>query len=213
MRKRIGLSMAAGLMAAVMTMPGAGAAETIEVPDYWSFPDVNNELAVFVNQSRANYCTADVVAFEEAILVWFESGMAGPPPDEPDFPPGLELVTLHFNINDKGALVGQINEHGLYLEVWRLDSPENRPFIGPCTDTDDDATMLGTGTTSYKAHDNDFFGSGTRGNTFGDQGEGNISGSEGSFSYKWKFHFNNRCYAPMDGPPVCLLDRGTLKAK
>lgn len=75
-------------------------------------------------------------------------------------------------------------------------------------------SVPGFGVTSYKAQDNDAFGSGTRGNSFGHQGKASLTDTDGNdWSYKWKFHINDRCYAPADGPPACLENPGTLTAK
>jgi hypothetical protein len=215
MRKRIPTALLIGALAAMMALgTTAGASEKVEVPEYFSFPDFGNELAVFVNISRDELCTDEVVAFENAIAAWLEGGMVDPFPDEPTFSDGRELVQLSSVLTKKGALVGQVNEQDLYIEVWSQDSPEDRPLVGPCTDTDDGGSLFATGRTSYHANDNDFFGSGTRGNSFGDRGKANLVDADGNeYNYSWRFHTNSKCYAPDDGPPACLSDVGTLTAK
>ena len=213
MRSRISTVMIIGVLAALMTLgTTAGASEKVEVPEFFSFPDQGSELAVFINISRDEVCTDDQVAFEEAIIDWLEGGMVGPPPDEPaTSPEGRELVTLQFNAVKSGALIGQISEKDLYIELWELDSLDNRPFVGPCTDTDDDGGLFATGTSTYRANDNDFFGSGSRGNSFGDRGRADVEDADGNeYVYSWMFHLNSNCYAPGDGPPACLRDVGSL---
>jgi len=91
-----------------------------------------------------------------------------------------------------------------------VDDPP-RPFIGPCLDTDDDGAFLASGTTSYHANDNDLFGTGTRGNSFGNRGSASLTGADGTpYTYSWRFHVNSECYTPEGGPPACLMDVGTL---
>jgi hypothetical protein len=188
--------------------------ERFEEPFTPNFPDLENDLAVFVNITRDAYCTDDVVAFEEAVIAWIEGGMVDPFPDEPEFPPGFDGIDVQLKETGKGALVAHANADDLVIELWTLDSPENRPFVGPCTDTDDDAEFFARGTTSFKSNDNDLFGSGTRGNAFGDQGRAEVMDGAGNYyDYSWKFHLNSRCYAPEDGPPACLIEAASLEAK
>lgn len=215
MRRRISVALFAGLMVGVMAIPaGVSAAETVDLPLTFEFPDLENELVAFINTDRASYCTPEVIAFEYAIFDWLIGGMVGPPPPEPVFPDGDELVTVRFKETGKGALVIHIDEDDLAMELWAMDSPENRPFVGPCTDTDDDGAFFASGTTSFKNNDNDLFGSGSRGNAFGRRGTASVTDADGTeYSYTWRFHLNSRCYTPEDGPPACLIDTAKLVAE
>lgn len=86
--------------------------------------------------------------------------------------------------------------------------------MGPCTDTDDDAWPLVSGTASWQGNDHDFLRSGTRGNASGHWGCAELSDDAGNeYSYSWRFHVNDRCHAPEDGPPSCLIERATLEMK
>jgi hypothetical protein len=177
-------------------------------------PTSKNEFAVFINIDRATRCPQEQVDYEHAFLAWLEAGEIGEPPPQPVVAPGRDLVSVKAQETGQGALVGHITGNDLYIEVWHLDSPGNRPLVGPCTDTDDDASFFASGTTSYKSIDNDVFFSGTRSNSFGDQGRADLTAGNGDeYSYQWKFHLNSSCYAPMDGPPSCLILHRSLTAK
>ena len=68
--------------------------------------------------------------------------------------------------------------------------------------------LIGSGTARFMANDNDLFGSGTRGNAFGNRGVANSWTTAGNrFRYSWLFHVNSRCHAPEDGAPACLVDQ------
>ncbi len=213
MRRRISVALFAGLMMGVMAVPaGAAPPEKLELPLTFGWPDLGNEVAVFINYDRDTYCDEVGFEYENALLAWLEGGMSEPPPPPPEYP-GDELVSVLLKETGQGALVGQINEKSLGIEIWTLDSPENRPLVGPCTDTDDDGAFLASGTTSYHANGNDLFGSETRGNAFGDRGTASLTDADGNpYTYSWRFHVNSRCYTPEDGPPACLVDVGTLTA-
>ena len=61
-------------------------------------------------------------------------------------------------------------------------------------------------------NDNDLFGSGTRGNAFGNRGMVNIVDEDGNrLRYSWRFHVNSRCHAPEDGQPACLIEGSSLR--
>ena len=217
MRKRLmaglGSLALAGAMIVGSTIPAAAADHREQVPFSIQFPDLVNELAVFVNSDRASYCTKEVVAFEEAIFDWIMGGFQGPPPAEPEFPMGFDPIMVQEKETGKGAIVALAKGSGLVIELWELDEEADRPFVGPCLDTDDKLTRVARGKTSLRGNDNDLFGSDTRGNAFGDQGKATLSGNGDRYRYSWKFHINSRCYAPEDGPPRCLIDRAKLQKR
>lgn len=202
-------------LAVTLAIPAAaGPPDRFEVPFTPNFPDFEQEFAVFVNIDRAGYCTPEVVAWENAVIAWLEGGMVDPPPPEPEFPEGFDPISVQEKVTGQGAVVGHANGSDLTIELWNFDSEENRPLVGPCTDTDDDGSFFASGTTSYKGNDNDLFGSDTRGNAFGDQGKADVTDGEGNdYRYSWKFHINSKCYAPEDGPPACLIQRSKLQAR
>jgi hypothetical protein len=209
--RRVLIVVLAGLLAGAMAAPaGAAPPHRFDFPLEVNFPDFENGVVVFVNSSRATYCTDEVVAFEETLVAFFNG--EGPPPEEPPipesptgFPLGLEPITVQLKETRQGAQVFHVNEEDLYIEIWEIDNDPG--FVGPCLDTDGTEAALASGTTTYQRQDNDLFGSGTRGNSFGDRGQAVL---DGGGSYEWRFHLNNRCYAPEGGPPTCLLEVGNL---
>ena len=67
----------------MMAAPAAASPpERFEEPFTPNFPDLENDLAVFVNIDRDSYCTEEVVAFEVAIVAWIAGGMMDPFPEE-----------------------------------------------------------------------------------------------------------------------------------
>jgi hypothetical protein len=201
------------MLAATVALPAVAADHREQVRFTPSFPDLVNELAVFINTDRATYCTTEVVAFEEDLVDWINGGFQGPPPAEPAFPEGFDTITVQQKETGKGAIVALAKGSGLVIELWELDAEADRPFVGPCLDTDDKLNRVARGTTTFRGNDNDLEGSGTRGNAFGDQGNANVSANGDRYRYSWKFHLNDRCYAPEDGPPACLIDRAKLQKR
>jgi hypothetical protein len=186
-----------------------------------SFPDVERGLVILVNTTRDQYCTPDVVAWELAVAqwiidweAWFEGGQVGPEPPFPDDPPGgfpAGNDPLHVQLKEtgQGALVLHLKAQDLDAEIWPM--VDNPPLIGACTDTDPSDTPL-VGTADVLGNDNDLEASGTRGNSFGDQGTIRGRDSDGDpFRYSWRFHVNDQCYAPDDGPPACLIEQSSFQ--
>lgn len=205
-----------GLFAAgLLAMSGAATAlaappARFSEPILLLFPDTNLRLVVLINIDRASICTPEQVAWEEAFLDWLEGGEVGDPPEGPADPEGFDLVSFQELETGPGAVVQLFKASGLYVEIWEMDA--DAPLVGPCTDTDDAMHLIGSGTAAFIGNDNDLFGSGTRGNAFGDRGVANVEDDEGNrFRYSWLFHINSRCHAPEDGPPSCLIERSSLR--
>lgn len=212
-KKRLILGLVAGSLMAAMAVPATAAPPVKEqVPFTIQYLDQQNGLVMFMNTTRAQYCTQAVVDFENAIADWIDDGMVDPFPPEPTFPDGIKDISTQSKVTGKGAIVGQAKGSGLVAELWDLE--DNPPLIGPCTDTDDGEGLFADGTGSFHGKDNDFDGTGTRGNAFGDQGRATVTDDGGnSYQYSWLFRINDRCYAPEDGPPACLMDTATLRAR
>lgn len=212
MRRRV-ISLCA---AAVLAISAAGTAlagppERFTAPLLFLFPDTNLGLVVLINIDRETICSPEQVAWEEAFIAWLDGGEVGDPPEPPVDPDGFDPVAFQEIETGQGAVVQLFNASGLYVEIWELDA--DAPLVGPCTDTDDAMHLIGSGTAGFIVNDNDLFGSGTRGNAFGDRGIANIEDDDGnSFRYSWLFHVNSKCYAPDDGPPACLIERSSLQA-
>jgi hypothetical protein len=207
-----------GLAAAAVLAIGAAAPALAAPPVRFTepipflFPDLENGLVVLVNMDRETYCTPEEVAWEEAFLAWLEGGEVGDPPEPPAEPDGFAPVAIQQKETRKGAVVERFRGSRLVIEIWELDA--DAPLIGPCTDTDDALHLIGSGTATFMGNDNDLFGSGTRGNAFGNRGMATIVDDDGNrFRYSWWFHVNSRCHAPDDGPPACLLEGSRLQAR
>jgi len=187
----------------------AGPPARFTEPVLFLFPDEALGLVVLINTDRETYCTAEQVAWEEAFLAWIEGGEVGDPPEPPAEPEGFDLVSFQDVETGKGAIVSKFRGSGLYVEIWELDA--DAALVGPCTDTDDALHLIGSGTARFIGNDNDLFGSGTRGNAFGDRGIATLVDDDGDrLRYSWKFHVNSRCHGP-EGFPACLLEGSSLQ--
>ena len=213
MRSRIVSLCAAAMFVVASAVPAAAAPpDRFTEPILFLFPDTTFGLVVLINTDRETFCTAEQVAFEEAFLAWLEGGEVGDPPVGPVEPEGFDPVAFQAKETGQGAIVQSFKASGLAVEIWELDA--DAPLIGPCTDTDDANHLIGSGTASFIANDNDLFGSGTRGNAFGDRGFADIEDDEGNaFRYSWIFHVNSECLAPDDGPPACLIEDSSLQPR
>ena len=202
------------LVLAASVLPAtAGPPERFEEYLTVSFPDLEHEVAVFVNTTRAAECTPDRVAAEEAFLAWIEGGEVGEPPAFLPPPPGIAPVDVQVK-DTPGGLVARGSADDLHIELWALDPIEQRPFVGPCLDTDDLDLLVADGTTTYRGNDNAFFGSEQRGNAFGDRGQARLQSADGTeWMYRWTFHINSRCHEPDDAPPACLVDNSWLRER
>lgn len=211
-------------LVALAAPAGAGPPDRFEDTFPIAFPDFENGFAVFVNTSRELVCTPEREAFEawefefgEAFFVWTEIlGMPAedfpgdPPPADPGPFPAIDPIAIQGKETGKGAIVQKATGSDLPTELWVLD--EEDLGVGPCSDTDDADELFATGTTRWQANDNDFFGSDTRSNAFGDRGKATLEGVDGmAYTYMFKFHINSRCHGPEFGPPACLVDSATLR--
>lgn len=211
MTSRFRSMLAAMALSLMLALPAAAAPpETIEERFTIIFPDVERELVIFVNTTREDYCTADVVDWELAVIQWIIGGEVGPFPDDPPsgFPEGNDPIVSRVKETGQGALIAHRKGVDMNAEIWPMI--DDAPLVGPCTDTDPSDTQL-VGTADWSANDNDVDVSGTRGNSFGDRGT--IKGRDASgkpFKYSWRFHVNDRCYVPEDGPPACLIETSSF---
>lgn len=212
MRKAWISLVAAGVLAVAATpLAAAGQPARFEVPFTILFPDTNLGLVVLINMDRETYCTPEIVAWEEAWIAWIEGGEVGDPPADPTFPDGFDPISVQESEAGQGALISMASAAGLSIELWEIDA--DPPLVGPCTDTDDADHLVASGTVAFRSNDNDVFGSGTRGNAFGDRGIASLESDDGTaYRYSWLFHVNSRCYSPDDGPPACLVETSSLRA-
>ena len=211
--RRVVLSATAGILLAMSSAASALAAppEKFTEPATFISPDFDIGLVIFINMDRETYCTAERVAWEVDFLAWLEGGQVGDPPEFPGEPAGFDPVSFLVKETRQGALVQLVAGSRLYAEIWEMDP--DAPGIGPCTDSDDVLNRLGTGTARFMANDNDLFGSGTRGNAFGNRGVLNLVDENGdSLRYSFKFHVNSRChFDEAEEAPRCQLIDASLR--
>jgi hypothetical protein len=211
MRRAI-LSLCAAVVVALASTASALAAppEKSTAPILFLFPDTDLGLVVLINIDRETICSPEQVAWEEAFIAWLEGGEVGDPPEPPIDPEGFDSVSFQDIETGQGAVVSKFKGSGLYVEIWELDA--DAALVGPCTDTDDALHLIGSGTARFIGNDNDLFGSGTRGNAFGDRGIATLVDEDGNrLRYSWKFHVNSRCHAGPEGFPACLLEGSSFR--
>lgn len=211
MGRRWSALVGAVVMVGAFVAPAAAGPEhrTVErFEERWFSGQPNPELGIvtMLNITRDQWCTEAQVADELALLAWIQAGEVGPPPEPTAAPPeGIDLVTVSIIETGKGALVHTVHARDVPMEVWPMDADAS--FVGPCTDTDDADAPSATGTATFRVNDNDLLGGGSRGNAFGDHGHAVLTTTDGgTLRAHWRFHITDRCYAPDDGPPSCLVE-------
>ena len=173
MRKLVAV---AGAFALVLSAAGAALAsppDRFDDPGFNNiFPDVENQLVVFWNITRDDYCA------------WEAGGFVGDPPI--DAPVPVQLVTT-----PTGALVYRWNAVR-HFELWTMN--EDAPLTGPCEDTDDSTEPWAVGSARYMGNDNDLFHDESveagldRTNSFGDRGLATVVDADGqAWAYDWAF--------------------------
>jgi hypothetical protein len=189
---------AAAITAVPASSTSAGPPQEVVLDDYIVlFPDVNINRAVFINITARDFCD------------WLDGGQNGPPP-------AIDPVPARAVSTGQGAIVGAIDVQDLYIEIWEFDD-DPPPLVGPCEDLQDqlgdpDAEPWATGTAGLKAKTNDFFGSGTRGISFGDRTTAHVTDQDGNtYGYRNVFRLNEQCNAPEFEPASCLVDNSQLK--
>ncbi len=212
-RMALSVVLTLGLAGAAVAPASAAPPDKLQIPLTIQFPDFDRGFVGFLNATRADYCTQAVVDFEEDLLqffidseAWENGDMQDPPPEfpvEPEFPEGEKLVNIQDKVTGKGAIVNHARGSGLVAELWPMVG--DPPGAGPCTDSDGAATPW-TGTGSFHGNDNDVEVSETRGNAFGDWISMRLSRNGDRARYQSRFHLNDRCYMPDDGPPRCLIE-------
>jgi hypothetical protein len=202
---RIRLTTAAAGVALVATAFAAPAAasppEVFEERPHVETVDWDNGVILFVNTTRAAYCTTDIVSFEEAVLAWIEGGEVGEFPEYPG-KDGIEPLRASYNEVAGGTIVHSLAGRNLPIELWSFDEgvfPDNIG-IGPCTDSDEDGELVAAGTGSWRYQDNDLVApSGVRTNAFHDTGEAALTSPDGQ---RWTYTFSLRRVVHADGTEV-----------
>ena len=173
MRKLVALAGAVALTISAAGAASAGPPERFEDPGFYNiFPDVENQLVVFWNITRDDYCA------------WEAGGFVGDPPI--DSPVPVQLVTT-----PTGALVFRWDAVR-YFELWTMN--EDAPLTGPCEDTDDSTEPWAVGSARYMGNDNDLDHAGSveaglyRTNSFGNRGQAMVVDADGQWwAYNWAF--------------------------
>lgn len=185
----------AALLAAGSAPAQAAPAETFTLDDVVAtIADDANEMAAFVNSSRATFCTAEQVAAENAFLEWLLGGEVGDPPQFPQAVAAMPLVAREKAVgtgNFRFSFAGPVP-----LELWTFEvgkSAAEGNLIAPCIDTDGildltttqigGAALFASGAGSWSFKDNDATGAGPRSNVWGDRISASLSGPGGEYTY------------------------------
>lgn len=195
------VALGAMLLLGVTASPaGAGGPpEVFEDPFAFTGPDLDNGFAVFVNTSREAFCTQEQVERELAFIEWIEGGMVDPFPEWAlERPEGFETWTPLVIDSPKG-IIANLDESDQYIELWRLDEPEDGFGVGACLDTDDRDELFATGTADIKATATDLFESGLRPAAIDHfRGKADLVGVDGN---DYTYSFSWRLILPCTEPP------------
>ena len=194
-RTGLGLVSAAAAAAALTAPAAADPATTFVADDVLAvIADGTHDLVAFVNTTRDNFCTAEMVAAENAFRDWVLGGEEGDPPQFP-----AVVAAAPITITEK--IVGSGNIRSSFtgtvpIELWTFEagkSPSLENLWGACIDTDglldgtNDALAPGelfaAGTATWSAKDNDLQASGPRTNIWGDRIAASVAGPTGDYSY------------------------------
>lgn len=130
--------LAALLVLAVAAPTFAARPDRVYQPLAITLADSHLQLVIFINTTRAAYCTPERVQWEEDVI----AGNAGDPPAPPDgFAPILTKTTETRHGTDYSE-----RGEGLVGEVWRM--VVDPPAVGPCTDSAPSGRVL-VGIASY----------------------------------------------------------------
>ena len=199
------------VLAVGATPAGADPATTFIADDFVAtIADGSNDLVAFVNTTREDYCTDEMVAAENAFRDWVLGGEVGDPPEFP-----VVLGTTAITITEKNVGSGNIRASfngTVPIELWTFEagkSPSLDNLWFPCIDTDglidgtDEAIAAGelfaAGTAKWSFKDNDLEGSGPRTNIWGDRIAATVSGPTGDYSYSVVFKNQGRDFEYLKG--------------
>jgi hypothetical protein len=199
------------------TPAGADPPTTFIADDFFAtIADGTNDLVAFVNTTREDFCTDEMVAAENAFRDWVLGGEVGDPPEFP-----VVLAATPITITEKNVGSGNIRgsfEGMVPIELWTFEegkSPSLNNLWAPCIDTDgltdgtDEAIAAGeffaAGTAKWSAKDNDLEGSGPRTNIWGERIAGTVSGPTGDYSYTVVFKNQARDFEYIKGSATFAL--------
>jgi hypothetical protein len=172
MRKPAAIIAALAMLLTLAVTPASAQPEEEQISLFSIFPDPSNQLVVFWNITRDDYCAWEASDFEGE-------------------PPVTTLITAVFNETPTGAVTARFQTTSS-LELWTLD--EGADLSGPCQDTDDSTEPWATGSARVTSTDNDLFHDDSvdmglhRTNTFGERGQGTVRDASGdAWHYSWTF--------------------------
>lgn len=202
--RRRGRSMAAAALAVGLAVSAAGPASAgAEVhrdmfPTGFAVPVFDDDFhgAVLINIDREAECTDEFVAWERAMVQWYEAGNEGefpvPPPE--DTPTGTYLapwthVVLPAAVG-ADVVLRRSTVEGLPAEMWSfhdgIEGPADTRTL--CLDTEG-GERVATGTGGWRFRDNDLVGSGSRGNAWSEAQSASLTGADGtSWTYRRTVH-------------------------
>lgn len=123
----------AALLALVVAAPTSAARpDRMYQPLAITLADFDLHLVMFINTTRAAYCTAERVQWEEDVI----AGDAGDPPAPPD---GFARILVQTTQTPHGTDYSQRGK-ALAGEVWRMVA--DAPGVGPCTNSDPSRKVL-----------------------------------------------------------------------
>ena len=154
-----------------LVAPAAAKPQATQEAWFSIWPDVENQLVVFFNIGRDDFCAWQASDFEGA-------------------PPVTKLLDGSFSQTPTGAIVFSVGGTSS-LELWRMDP--DAEITGPCEDTDGLHELFAAGSAMYSYHDNDLdhgfsvFELGLRrSDAFGESAQGRVTDAAGmDWNYSW----------------------------
>ena len=156
--------------------------------------DDTNDLVAFGNTTRAAYCSAEMLAAENAFFDWVVGGEVGDPPEFP-----MALGATPVTISEKSVGSGNIRvsfDATVPVELWTFEAGKAASLgnlRSPCIDTDGilDGTdtpiaageLFAAGTATWSFKDNDGMGTGPRTNIWGDRIAATVTGPGSTYAY------------------------------
>jgi hypothetical protein len=175
MRKLAALFASTAMLLALAGPASASPPDRFEAAIWTIFPDTENQLVVFWNMTRDDYCAWEATDFDGE-------------------PPVGGLISGRNHVTGSGAVMERWSGSAPF-ELWTLD--EDAPLTGPCEDTDDSTAPWATGSGIASSRDNDLAHDVSiemglhRTNTFGNRGKATVEAVDGhTYQYDWNVHYH-----------------------
>jgi hypothetical protein len=141
-----------GMAAPAAADPGTAShvVTTVDVrPATVRIGDDQHGYLIFVNKSRADLCTPERIAYEQAFLAWLDGGEQGDPPPEPASSQQGAKEVQFTQRTAPAATTFAIEGPDLPVEVWKQ---EDDPDGLDCTATDGPgAALFATGAMTWRS--------------------------------------------------------------